>query len=76
MSVPARAGEWIRERLRRGMVALAWFSIFHPRTVLILTTAITIGAVVLASRLKFSTDIDDLLPRNVQSAQLVKALLH
>ncbi len=58
------------------MVALAWFSVFHPRTVLILTAGITIWAAILASHLSLSTNIEDLLPRNVRSAQLVKGLLH
>ncbi len=62
-------------RLRDGLVNLAWFAIFHPRTVLILLGLGTAFALWGATNLTLSTNAESLLPANVQSAQVIRGLL-
>lgn len=57
------------------MVGIAWFSIFHPKTVLILAGMVSVVALLLATRLELSTNVEDLLPKNVRSAEIVRGLV-
>lgn len=75
MSGPGRIGEKIREALRRGMVTISWFAVFHPRTVLIVVALITASSLYLATGLTLSTNVEDLLPKDVPSAQRIRGLL-
>lgn len=70
-----RIGEKIGSGLRRGMVTISWFSVFHPRTVLILVALTTGISLYLAMDLKLSTNVEDLLPKDVPSAQRIRGLL-
>ncbi|MBP7148840.1 MAG: MMPL family transporter [Acidobacteria bacterium] len=73
---PARsAAARLRDRLRRALVGISWFSVFHPRTVLIAVAIITAGAVYCAMQLDLSTDVEDLLPRDVPSARRIREIL-
>jgi predicted RND superfamily exporter protein len=65
----------IGRRLRDGLVNLAWFAIFHPRTVLILMGVVSAFAFWGALNLTLSTNAENLLPANVQSAQVIRGLL-
>ncbi len=72
---PGRLGS-VRDRARALLVDIAWFSIFHPRTVLLLTLAASVVAGLCALRLRLSTDVEDLLPRvNLREVQAVRQLL-
>ncbi|MDH3283952.1 MAG: hypothetical protein OEQ13_04365, partial [Acidobacteriota bacterium] len=63
-----------RRLLHRILVGCAWFSVFHPKTILILCGAATAISLYLASGLSLSTDIEDLLPRGTPAARALNEL--
>ncbi|MCU0253297.1 MAG: MMPL family transporter [Acidobacteria bacterium] len=75
MALLREAGSGVRELLRRGLQGIASFSVFHPKSVLLVVAAVTALAAWQASTLRISTDVETLLPRNVESARRIKTLL-
>ncbi len=72
---PAGVGQSRFARLLRRLLELtAWFSVHHPRTVIVLTLAATGLAVWSAYDLRLSTDIDSLMPRDVPEARRLRDL--
>ncbi|MDQ7006005.1 MAG: MMPL family transporter [Acidobacteriota bacterium] len=74
MSAPGRRRGGLRGVLRRGLEAVAWFSVFHPRSVLVGVAIATAVAGYLAADLRLSTDIDSLIPDDVHTAQRMREL--
>lgn len=74
MSAREGIGEKVSALMRRLLTAIAWFSTFHPRTVLTLVLLSSLFTVYLASGLRLSTDIDSLIPDDVRAAQRMREL--
>ena len=64
----------LRGWLQRALEAIAWFSVFHPRSVLVGVAITTAIAGYLAADLRLSTDIDSLIPDDVHTAQRMREL--
>ncbi|GAB4222786.1 MAG: hypothetical protein Kow0062_21450 [Acidobacteriota bacterium] len=60
--------------VRRLLELTAWFSVHHPRTVVILALVATALALWSASDLRLSTDIDSLMPHDVPEAERLRDL--
>ncbi len=69
------AGDRARGLLRRLLEGIAWFSVFHARTVLLLVLAATLLAGWQARRLRLSTDLADLMPRGLPVAERLREVL-
>jgi hypothetical protein len=69
------AGTGLRDLLRRGLQGIASFSVFLPKSVLLVVAIVTGLAAWQAATLRISTDVETLLPRNVESARRIKTLL-
>lgn len=75
MATDRTAGSAVHDALSRVLTGIASFSVFHPKSVLIVVAIVTAVATWLASGLRISTDVETLLPKNVQAAQRIKTLL-
>lgn len=75
MGIGTRWSAALRQRIRGGLVKAGWFGVFHPRTTMALVLLVTALAGYWTSKLELSTDFEDLLPKNVRSAQLIKSLV-
>lgn len=70
-SARASISSWL-ERL---LIDISWFSVFHPRTVLVVSTIATVIGLWFASGLRLSTDVGDLLPRGLPAAERLRSLM-
>lgn len=75
MASDRTVGGKVHDALARTLRGIASFSVFHPKSVLIVVAIVTALATWLASGLRISTDVESLLPENVQAAQRIKTLL-
>ncbi len=60
--------------IKRMLHGVAWFSVFHPRSVLVVVIIVTALAGWAASGLRLSTSLDSLLPRDIETAQRMREL--
>ncbi len=61
--------------IRRLLEGIAWFAVFHSRTVLLLTVLVTLLAGWQAGRLRLTTDLADLMPRGLPVAERLREVL-
>jgi len=69
------AGERARGVVRRLLEGIAWFSVFHARTVLLLVVGLTALAAWQARGLRLTTDLTDLMPRGLPVAERLREVL-
>ncbi|MFN7964318.1 MAG: MMPL family transporter [Acidobacteriota bacterium] len=75
VSDPQHQGGVLRRALQRLLVGISWFSVFHPRSVLIVSLLLTVLGGWWATGLKLSTDVGDLLPRGLPAAERLRSLM-
>lgn len=65
----------LRRALQRALVGVSWFSVFHPRSVLIVALVLSALAGWWATGLRLSTDVGDLLPQGLPAAERMRSLM-